>query len=101
LAYRIQRNIRKINPILDEFEEERLKLVHQYGEKEEKGGFKVKDENIEAYVADIKALREETEELDIRVICIDDLTVNVTPLMLTDLHWMFEDSKIEPVEAKA
>jgi len=99
LAYRIQRNLRKINNELQDFEEARLELVRKYGKQNEKGFMEVVPENMEAFNADLKTLLDEEVDVDIQSIPIQDLADvqtkeglpnAVAPLLLMNLDFMFD-----------
>jgi hypothetical protein len=89
LAYRIQRNMRKMETILHGFDEARLELIKKYGTKGDAGVYTVKDENVDAFTADIKLLRDEEEEVDIHTIDVKDFPIDVAPLVLMALDFMF------------
>jgi hypothetical protein len=93
LAYRIQRNMRKIDIELREVDEANLKLIRELGEKQPDGNWHVKPENLDAFRDAMKALRDEDIEIDIRAVSIDELPVDVAPLTLMDLDFMFEAGK--------
>lgn len=91
LAYRIQRNIRMIQPELDAFEAARIKLIHdKWGEKQADGPSKVPPEKMADFMKEIDELKAEEVEVDIHPLKLDE-AIQITPGDMLALHWMFVD----------
>lgn len=72
-AYKISRIIRKLNEELQHFEEQRQKLVTQYGEPQENGNVIVTEENMEAFAQELNDLVALEIKLDFEAVSLDEL----------------------------
>jgi hypothetical protein len=97
LAYNIQRNIRLLAVEAATYERMRQDLVkHKYGEETEDKSFKVPDEKMDDFVAEMNKLGEEEVELDVHTVNFADLAdIKVSPNTLQGLEWMFVDGEQE------
>lgn len=94
VAFRIQRVIRVVQPELQSYEEQRLKLVHELGEKGEDGRTIVTPENMPAFNEQLEALWAEEVELHYKPLPIKDLgNTAVTAADLLALDWLFVDEE--------
>lgn len=102
VAYAITKNINKINTELKAYNEEKVKLIDKYAEKDEKGELKtneignviLKEEHIEDWNRDIAELLSIENEIDIHMIQLDDLlnaNYNISPAELTAIDFMVND----------
>lgn len=102
VAYAITKNINKINTELKAYNEEKVKLIDKYAEKDEKGKLKtneignviLKEEHIEDWNRDIAELLSIENEMDIHMIQLDDLlnsNYNISPAELTAIDFMIEE----------
>jgi hypothetical protein len=69
----ISRIIRKLNEELQNFDEQRQKLVSQYGEPQENGNVIVTQENMEAFAKELNELAALEIELDFSPVPLDEL----------------------------
>ena len=72
-AYKLSRIIRKLNEELQNFEEQRQKLVNQYGEPQENGNVIVTQENMEAFAKELNDLASLEIELDFEPVSLEEL----------------------------
>lgn len=102
VAYAITKNINKINTELKAYNEEKVKLIDKYAEKDEKGKLKtneignviLKEEHIEDWNRDIAELLSIENEIDIHMINLDDLlnsNYNISPAELAAIEFMVEE----------
>ncbi len=102
VAYAITKNINKINTELKAYNEEKVKLIDKYAEKDEKGELKtneignviLKEEHIEDWNRDIAELLSIENEIDIHMINLDDLlnsNYNISPAELSVIDFMIND----------
>lgn len=95
VSYAVAKNINKIEKDLEVYNAEKAKLINKYGEKDEEGKLKTREdgtvniEDIENWNKDIKELLSLESEIDIHKINEEDLfkcECNITPgeLMLVD-----------------
>ena len=102
VAYAITKNINKINTELKAYNDEKVKLIDKYAEKDGEGKLKVdekgiiplKEEHIEDYNRDIKELLSIENEIDIHMINLDDLlnsNYNISPADLSAIDFMIND----------
>ena len=84
VAYRIAKNIKAINAELETYEETRVNLVKEYAKKDKDGNplkketngnevYDIEDEKMEELNKEINRLMDETVEIDIKKISLDDL----------------------------
>lgn len=101
-AYAITKNINKINTELKAYNEEKVKLIDKYAEKDEKGKLKIneignvmlKEEHIEDWNRDIAELLSIENEIDIHMINLDDLlnsNCNISPAGLVAIGFMINE----------
>jgi hypothetical protein len=94
VAFRLKRVIRVVQPELQAYEEQRLKLVHELGEKGEDGRTIVTTENMPAFNEQLEALWAEEVELNFKPMLIGDLgNTAVTAADLLALDWLFVDEE--------
>lgn len=102
VAYAITKNINKINTELKAYNEEKVKLIDKYAEKDKEGKLKtdeignvtLKEEHIEDWNRDIKELLSIENEVDIHMIQLDDLlnsNYNISPAELSVIDFMIEE----------
>lgn len=95
VSYVVAKNISKIDKELEIYNKEKSKLIEKYGEKDEDGKLKIREDgkinivDLENWNKDIKELNEIENEIDIHKINEEDLfkcNCNITPgeLMLVD-----------------
>lgn len=106
LAFRFTRLIRELNKEYTSLETLRDGLVKKYGAaiEGEKGGFKVSDDNREAFMADFKELLEETVNVEWELISIEAPGLESLSLSVRELNilgWLFTEFKELADEAAA
>ena len=95
VSYVVAKNISKIDKELEIYNKEKSKLIEKYGEKDEDGKLKIREDgkinivDLENWNKDIRELNEIENEIDIHKINEEDLfkcNCNITPgeLMLID-----------------
>lgn len=97
-SYALSKNIIKINRELEAYNKERQKLIEKYGEKDEQGKIKTKEDgsvnikDVENWNRDFKELLEIENDIDINVIDLDSVSVdiNITPGELMVIDYMFK-----------
>ncbi|MPM33360.1 hypothetical protein SDC9_79933 [bioreactor metagenome] len=97
-SYALSKNITKIDRELEVYNKERAKLIDKYGEKDEEGKLKTKEDgtinitDVENWNKDLKELLEIENEIDIHVIDLDSVNadINITPGELMVIGYMFE-----------
>lgn len=98
LSYAFSKNITKINRELEVYNKERQKLIEKYGEKDEEGKLKVKENgninilDADNFNKDIKEILEIENEIDIHIIDLESINadVNITPGDLIVIDYMFK-----------
>ncbi len=96
VAYRLQRVARVVQPEFRSFEELRVKLVHELGEKGEDGATVVTAKNMPAFNEQVAALLNEDVELNFKPLAIEDLgDTAVTAADLLLLDWLFDGGENE------
>lgn len=98
LSYAISKNITKIDRELVAYNKEREKLIEKYGEKDEEGKLKTKEDgtinilDIESFNKDLKEILDIETEVDIHVIDLEKVNVdiNITPGEIMLVDYMFE-----------
>lgn len=98
LSYAISKNITKIDRELTAYNKEREKLINKYGEKDEEGNLKTKEDgtinilDIESFNRDLKEILEIETEVDIHVIDLEKVNVdiNITPGEIMLVDYMFK-----------
>ncbi|MGG7215422.1 hypothetical protein ACQPUY_17780, partial [Clostridium nigeriense] len=91
-------NITKIDRELTAYNKEREKLINKYGEKDEEGNLKTKEDgtinilDIDSFNKDLKEILEIETEVDIHLIDLEKVNVdiNITPGELMLVDYMFE-----------
>jgi hypothetical protein len=98
LAYNIQRNMRIMEPEAQQFEKARVELVKtKYGKEDpETKAFSVPPPKLEAFQKELGQLLEVEVDLDIHTVQMDDFSIEITPIDLMALHWMFVNGETEP-----
>ena len=98
LSYAISKNITKIDRELVAYNKEREKLIEKYGEKDEEGKLKTKEDgtinilDIESFNKDLKEILDIETEVDIHVIDLEKVNVdiNITPGEIMLVDYMFK-----------
>lgn len=93
-AYTIARNLRKINPELEEHQKKVEELIVQYGELMEDGNsvrVPPGSENFKKFMADVEELGKVEIEVDVRRIKLSEMDIAITPADLALMDFMFED----------
>ena len=96
IAFRIQKNLRLIEPEFIQYEELRSKLIKEkYGEESgEEGNWVVKSTMTKEFIKELEDLTSEEIELDIIKVTLPD-DFKITPTNVYLLEWMlnFEDKE--------
>lgn len=98
LSYAFSKNITKIDRELTAYNKEREKLINKYGEKDEEGNLKTKEDgtinilDIDSFNKDLKEILEIETEVDIHLIDLEkvDADINITPGELIVIDYMFK-----------
>lgn len=98
LSYAISKNITKIDRELVAYNKEREKLIQKYGEKDEEGKLKTKEDgtinilDIESFNKDLKEILDIETEVDINLIDLEKVNVdiNITPGEIMLVDYMFK-----------
>lgn len=98
LSYALSKNITKIDRELTVYNKERQKLIEKYGEKDEEGKLKTKEDgtinilDIDSFNKDLKEILEIETEVDIHVIDLEKVNadINITPGELIIVDYMFK-----------
>jgi hypothetical protein len=99
VSYKLAKNIKSIEKELNIYEEEKQKLINKYGEKDEEGKLKTKEDgsinitDTENWNKDIKELLDIEAEINIEKINIDELAksdLKLTPSELTLIDYMIK-----------
>lgn len=98
LSYALSKNITKIDRELTVYNKERQKLIEKYGEKDEEGKLKTKEDgtinilDIDSFNKDLKEILEIETEVDIHVIDLEKVNadINITPGELMVIDYMFK-----------
>lgn len=98
LSYAFSKNIIKIDRELVAYNKEREQLIEKYGEKDEEGNLKTKEDgtinilDIDSFNKDLKEILEIETEVDIHLIDLEKVNVdiNITPGELMLVDYMFE-----------
>lgn len=99
VSYKLAKNIKSIEKELNIYEEEKQKLINKYGEKDEEGKLKTKEDgsinitDTENWNKDIKELLEIEAEINVEKINIDELAksdLKLTPAELTLIDYMIK-----------
>lgn len=90
VSYRIKRLVDKLQPLLNAYEEKRVELVKEFGEKQEDNTYKVTDsQKLKDFRAKINELQEIEEEIDFEKIPIDMLgDMSLEPCLI--ISFIFE-----------
>jgi hypothetical protein len=89
-AYRIARNIKKVNTVLDAFDSTRKGIFDKYSEPGEDGVMAIPEAKKEDASREFQALLDEDEELDIIRLPIEAFP-ELTPMELLSIEWMIEE----------
>lgn len=103
VTLKISKNIKKIQSLLDEYNDEFKRLSEQYFEKDEKGnyitneqGIKIKDELVNEYIEKVKILNEFENEVDLYTINSNDLEgIKLSPKALLAIEFIINDEEEE------
>lgn len=98
-SFIIAKNIKAIDEISDIFVSEKMKLVNKYGTKDKEGNLKVNDngaveiakENLKEWNRSLSELLEIENDIDIKVININDLDVRISAQELLAIDFMIEE----------
>lgn len=98
LSYAFSKNITKIDRELVAYNKEREKLINKYGEKDEEGNLKTKEDgtinilDIDSFNKDLKEILDIETEVDIHLIDLEKVNVdiNITPGELMLVDYMFK-----------
>lgn len=98
LSYAISKNITKIDRELTVYNKEREKLINKYGEKDEEGNLKTKEDgtinilDIDSFNNDLKEILDIETEVDIHLIDLEKVNadINITPGEIMLVDYMFE-----------
>jgi hypothetical protein len=89
IAFKIQRNIRKLNPEIENFQTVMKDIVEKYSDKKD-NYFEVRESERNEYQKELNELLKEEVEVDISQINIDDFSnIQLTPFELMQIDWMF------------
>lgn len=92
IAYYLSKTIAAIAEELTHLETARRKLVEKYGEKDEKEGLKVTEENFPKFMEEYQSLFKEEVEITVRAIKLSELVdVKLTPADVRALGKLLED----------
>ena len=99
VSYKLAKNIKSIEKELTIYEEEKAKFINKYGEKDEEGKLKTKEDgsinitDTENWNKDIKELLDIEAEINIEKINIDELAksdLKLTPAELALIDYMIK-----------
>lgn len=98
LSYALSKNITKIDRELEVYNKERQKLIEKYGEKDNEGKLKTKEDgtinilDIDSFNKDLKEILEIETEVDIHLIDLESINtdINITPGELMVIDYMFK-----------
>lgn len=97
-SYAVTRNLKALEPLINDYHNELNKLFEAYGEKDgageikkdKDGGVRIAGEHQEAWERDIRELLEIDVEVTPHMVCIDALPENIEPGVLIVLDFMIE-----------
>ncbi len=102
IAYRLYRNIELINKELEMYEKTRIKLLKSLANKDENGEpiikknnnqefYDLSDENLQKFNEDISKMVNESVELDLKKISLDDIdSVGLTPFQISLIDFILD-----------
>lgn len=98
LSYAFSKNITNIDRELVAYNKERQKLIEKYGEKDNEGNLKTKEDgtinilNIDNFNKELKEILEIETEVDIHLIDLEstNVDINITPLELMLIDYMIK-----------
>ena len=102
IAYRLYRNIELINKELEMYEKTRIKLLKSLANKDENGEpiikksdsqefYDLPDENLKKFNESMFELINESVDLDLKKISLDDIdTIGLTPLQISLIEFILE-----------
>lgn len=102
-AYRIAKNIKLANTEIEIYEEQRMKLLEKYADKDEDGNpvstehdgmkeYQMSDENKKRLYVDINALLREDSDVEFKKIKLDQLDgANLSPIDLMNIEYMIDE----------
>ena len=90
IAYRLSKLVNKLQPSLSIYEENRNKLIKEYGTEQEDGNIAVKDpEKLKLFAVELGKLLEVEESVEFEKIKIEDLgEIEIAPNLL--VNFLFE-----------
>lgn len=89
-AYELMLAIKKADAELKAFEETRTTKIKEYGETDEQGNTKVKDENIELFAKEINELAEKEVDVTFPKLTKEDLKGEIETAILLQLDFIFD-----------
>jgi hypothetical protein len=93
LAFTIQRNIRLMLPEFTDWEKKRTELIKEkYGIEDDKGNYTVPSDKIPEFTDEMVALGNVEIELDLHKISMTEFPLEISPIDLMVLEWLFEDN---------
>ena len=96
MAYAIQRNIQKLKPELETYENARMGLIKEkYGTKGKDGNYRVEPSHMTKFLEELIELQAVEVEIDIHTVNLSEFNNDITPLDLMNLEWMFKDDMSE------
>ena len=102
ISYRLYRNIELINKELEMYEKTRIKLLKSLANKDENGEpiikknnnqefYDLSDENLQKFNEDISKMVNESVELDLKKISLDDIdSVGLTPFQISLIDFILD-----------
>lgn len=94
-SFRIQRNLKLIEPEIKTFEEEKQKIVEKYAKnKKEDGSFYIEQADTERINEELLELLNQEIEINILQIGIDELLYEITPNELMKIEWMIDEDSV-------
>ena len=93
-AFRLGRLVSKVDSELKLFDEQRMKIVQELGEElaEEPGKFKIKEENVEKFNEETKALLDVEIEIDVKQLSASEFgDVEISARELLAIEWLVKE----------
>jgi hypothetical protein len=96
VSYNIQRNLRLITNEYEIWDKQRKELIRtKYGKKDETGESKVIPEKLRAFQDEMDLISEEVVELDLHTMSLEEYKLDIAPVDLMALDWMFKEAEPE------
>jgi hypothetical protein len=91
-AFRLGRLVSKVDAELKVFDDQRTKLVQEMGEDIGEGKFKIKDENIDKFNAEMNTLMAIEIDIDVQQLSISEFgAIEVTARDLLQIEWLVKE----------